>query len=306
MNERVTTSSVADRLDAWSASTTWTVLAAAGLALITADRAFPTVGMGPLFIPLIALTGWRLGLRASCFVTVVACLLNIFPHHVHELGLAPNVAVARGIIRLSAYVFTVAVIHALRRAYDRERVRATHDALTAALNRAAFERELETRLNAHEAGDRAVAMAMIDVDDFKRINDAHGHSAGDHVLRELTAAATSALDGRGWLYRIGGDEFAAVMPVASIAAGRLAIEHLHQNLSAILAQSLYPVTVSMGALIFQPDPSLDRATLMHEADIHMYAGKAAGKGQVRVATLRPTGIAASHQIPTDAVPLPTA
>lgn len=306
MNERITTSSLADRLDAWSAWTTWTVLAVAGLALITADRAFPTVGMGPLFIPLIALTGWRLGLRASCFVTVLACLLNIFPHHVHELGLDPNVAIARGIIRLSAYVFTVAVIHALRRAYDRERVRATHDALTAALNRAAFERELETQLVAHGAGDRAVALGMIDVDDFKRINDTHGHSAGDHVLRELTTAATSALDGRGRLFRTGGDEFAVLMPVASVAAGRPAIERLHQNLSAILAQSLYPVTVSMGALIFRPDPSLDRATLMHEADGYMYAGKAAGKGQVRIATLHPTGISAIHPMTMDAVPLPTA
>ena len=129
----------------------------------------------------------------------------------HELGLDPNVAVARGIIRLSAYVFTVAVIHALRRAYDRERVRATHDALTGALNRSAFERELETLLDGRKPGDRAVALAMIDVDDFKRINDAHGHSAGDHVLRELTTAATSALNGRGWLYRCGGDEFAAVI-----------------------------------------------------------------------------------------------
>ena len=306
MNERVTTSSFADRLDAWSAWTTWTVLAAAGLALITADRAFPSVGMGPLFIPLIALTGWQLGLRASCFVTVVAYLLNIFPHHVHELGLDPNVAVARGIIRLSAYVFTVAVIHALRRAYDRERVRATHDGLTGALNRSAFERELETRLNAHEAGDRAVALVIIDVDDFKRINDTRGHSAGDHVLRELTTAATSILDGRGLLYRTGGDEFAVLMPVASIAAGRPAIERLHQNLSAILGQSLYPVTVSMGALIFQPDPSLGRATLMHETDGYMYEGKASGKGQVRIETLRPAGISAIHPILTDAMPLPTA
>jgi hypothetical protein len=62
----------------------------------------------------------------------------------------------------------------------------------------------------------------------------------------------------------------------------------------------------MGALIFRPDPSLDRATLMHEADVHMYAGKAAGKGRVRVATLRPVGISAIHPIPIGAVPLPTA
>ncbi|WP_187278635.1 GGDEF domain-containing protein [Methylobacterium sp. WL64] len=304
MRKLVTTNSLADRLDAWSACTTWTVLATCGLALIRADYLFPTVGMGPLFIPLIALAGWRLGLRASCFVTVLACLLNIFPHHVHEVGLNPEVAIARGIIRFSAYGFTVAVIHALRRAYDRERVRATHDALTNALNRAAFERELETLLDGREPGDHAVALAMIDVDDFKRINDTHGHGAGDHALRELTAAATSALHGRGRLYRLGGDEFAALMPIASTAAGQPAIERFHQNLSAALGQSRYPTTVSMGGLVFQPSPSLGRAALMHEADGHMYACKASGKDRVRIAVLRPIAITNTDPMPTGAELLP--
>lgn len=304
MSELVKTNNLADRLDAWSVWTTWTVLATGGLVLISADHLFPAVGMGPLFIPLIALAGWRLGVRASCFVTVLGCLLNIFPHHVHEVGLNPDVAIARGIIRFSAYGFTVAVIHALRRAYDRERVRATHDALTNALNRAAFERELETLLDGREPGDRGVALVMIDVDDFKRINDTHGHGAGDHVLRELTAAATSALHGRGRLYRLGGDEFAALMPIASTAAGRPAIERFHQDLSTALGQSWYPTTVSMGGLVFQPGSSLDRAELMHEADGHMYAGKAAGKGRVRVAALRPIATANTDPEPTGAELLP--
>ncbi|SFM48508.1 GGDEF domain-containing protein [Methylobacterium pseudosasicola] len=304
MSELVQTSNLADRLDAWSAWTTWTVLAAGGLALISADRIFPAVGMGPLFIPLIALAGWRLGLRASCFVTIIACFLNIFPHHVHEVGLNPDVAVARGIIRFSAYGFTLAVIHALRRTYDRERVRATHDALTNALNRAAFDRELETLLDAREPGDRAVALAMIDVDDFKRINDTHGHGVGDHVLRELTAAATSALHGRGRLFRLAGDEFAALIPIASTAAGRPTIERFHQELSAALGQSRYPTTVSMGGLVFQPSSLLDRAALMHEADGHMYAGKAAGKGRVRIAAPWPVAIANTDPVPTGAELVP--
>lgn len=96
MSELVKTNNLADRLDAWSVWTTWTVLATGGLVLISADHLFPAVGMGPLFIPLIALAGWRLGVRASCFVTVLGCLLNIFPHHVHEVGLNPDVAIARG------------------------------------------------------------------------------------------------------------------------------------------------------------------------------------------------------------------
>jgi diguanylate cyclase (GGDEF)-like protein len=106
----------------------------------------------------------------------------------------------------------------------------THDALTNALNRAAFEQELETVLDGREPGDRAVALAMIDVDEFKRINETHGHGAGDYVLRELTSAAASARRGRGRFDRLGGDEFVALMPIASTAAGQPAIDRFHQDL----------------------------------------------------------------------------
>jgi diguanylate cyclase (GGDEF)-like protein len=106
----------------------------------------------------------------------------------------------------------------------------THDALTNALNRAAFEQELETVLDGREPGDRAVALAMIDVDEFKRINETHGHGAGDYVLRELTSAAAGARRGRGRVDRLGGDEFAALMPIASTAAGQPAIDRFHQDL----------------------------------------------------------------------------
>lgn len=300
MDERVAKADLAERIDAWPAWAAVAILAVASLTLVAADHAFPSVGMGPLYIPLIALAGWRLGLRASCAVAVLASFLNIFPHYVPEIGLDPATAIARGIIRFSAYAFTIAGILALRRSYDRERIRATHDPLTGALNRAAFDRKIEALLDGHAAGTDVVGLAMLDVDDFKRINDIHGHAAGDHVLRTLTNCATQALDGRGHLYRLGGDEFAIVMPLASISADHRPIEQVHRVLAASLGRSLHPATVSMGALIFRPEPSLDRAALMHEADRHMYLSKLAGKGQVRIATLKPTSTSAFHA-PADAL-----
>ena len=305
MNERASSNGLADRLDAWSPWTTATVLAAAALVLISVDRVFPSVGMGPAYLPLIALAGWRLGLGASCCVAVLAGLLNLLPHDTHELGINAGVAVARGVVRASAYAFTVALIHALRRAYDRERTRATHDALTGTLNRAAFEREMENLLGGQQAGERAIGLALIDLDDFKRVNDTHGHGAGDHVLGALTAAATTALDGRGHLFRIGGDEFAVLLPLASIAMGRPAIERLHEDVSLALGRSLYPSTISMGSLVFQPRPSFDRAALMLGADRLLYEIKAGGKGRVRVATL-PSVQRAVEPVPMDAWPLPAA
>ena len=298
MDERATKGNLTERIDAWPSWAAVTILAAAGLTLVTADHAFPSVGMGPLYIPLIALAGWRLGLRASCAVAVLASFLNIFPMHVHELGLDPGVAVARGVIRFSAYAFTIAVIFALRRAYDRERIRATHDPLTGALNRTAFDREIEALLDSHKTGADAIALAMIEVDDFKRINDTHGHAAGDHVLRVLTASATRALGGMGQLYRLGGDEFAVVLPLPSISTARHAVERVHRTLSVDLGRSFPSATISMGALVFQPDLSLDRTVLLHEADRHIYLGKLAGKGCVRIATRRPVDALGVH-LPAD-------
>lgn len=304
MHERITAGSFTDRLDTWSSWATATVLTTGMLALVTADRAFPAVGMGPMYIPLIALAGWRLGLRASCLVAAVASLLNIFPHHVHELGLDPTVAAARGVMRFGVYAFIVALVHALRRAYDRECVRASRDGLTGALNRATFERQAKAMLSGHKAAGSALALALIDVDDFKRINDAHGHGAGDHVLRALTAAATSALDGRSILARLGGDEFAVLMPIASITEGEGAVERLHRDLSAVLAWSVHPITVSTGAVLFHPSSSFDWAALMHEADQHMYAVKTSGKARVRVATvLRSAGASASNPAPVHLRPI---
>lgn len=261
--------------------TTWIVLAVATCGLIGIDRAFPQVGMGPAYIPLIALAGWRLGLAPACAVALGAAFLNIFPHHVTE-AVSPGVALARGILRLGTYVFVVALIASLRRSYDRERAAARRDYLTGAFARAAFDERAVALSSSTVPGRDALAIVLIDVDSFKSINDRHGHAAGDDTLRTLVRSAATALGKDDCLGRLGGDEFAAILCAATVGEARRRIETFHRVLSDGLARADVPVTASIGARIFRPSVHADVAAAMRDADRAMYEAKASGPGALRI------------------------
>ena len=96
---------VVDRLDAVSRTATWIALAVASLAFIVFDWMVPEVGTGPLYLPLIALAGWRLGPREAWAVAVAAAFLNILPLHGIDAGMSPLAATVRGLARFGAYAF---------------------------------------------------------------------------------------------------------------------------------------------------------------------------------------------------------
>nr|WP_137827502.1 GGDEF domain-containing protein [Methylobacterium sp. L1A1] len=267
--------------DHWSARTTWIVLAASTGALIGIDRAFPLVGMGPAYIPLIALAGWRLGLAPACLVALGAAFLNIFPNHVAE-AVPLAVALARGILRLSTYAFIVALTVSLRRSYERERAAAQRDDLTGALARAAFDERAAAMTSLTAQGRNALAVVVIDVDGFKGINDRHGHAAGDDTLRALATSAAAALSKNDCLGRLGGDEFAAILCAATVSEAHHRVEALHRALSEGLARAEVAVTVSMGACILGSGALADVAAVMRDADRSMYNAKASGPGAYRI------------------------
>ena len=109
--------------------------------------------------------------------------------------------------------------HGLREAYDRARLDALRDGLTGLGNHRAFQEELDEQIAVAREQDRPFALLFVDVDDLKKTNDAHGHAAGDRLLRATAGIITSNV--RRWDrgFRIGGDEFAVVL-IDCDAAGR--------------------------------------------------------------------------------------
>ncbi|GLS72767.1 GGDEF domain-containing protein [Methylobacterium brachiatum] len=276
----------------------WAVLTAAGLALATIDRMVPGIGMGPAYIPLIVLAGWRLGPAVACGVALAAALLNVLPALPEEAALPPAVAVARAFLRLGTYAFVVFATCTLRRAYDREREAARQDALTGALNRIAFEDHAQAVLSTRRGGRHVVVMA--DLDGFKALNDREGHAAGDEVLRRVVAAAGATLSHGERIARLGGDEFAFLLQAETDALAAVRAEALHQSLVHALAGR--GVGASMGAIVLAAGSGESLAAALRASDALMYAAKAGGKGGLRLGSLPPT-VRASPEPDAAAIPM---
>lgn len=144
------------------------------------------------------------------------------------------------------------------------------DGLTDLGNRRAFEEELDAAVRVAVRKGRPVALCLLDVDLFKQINDAHGHPAGDAVLR---AVADVIRQGRAGdrAFRIGGDEFAVIMPDSTRAGARIVGNRIAMSLAASAADGI-PVTISVGVADLGSGSSSEE--LYRAADAALYTAKA--------------------------------
>jgi diguanylate cyclase (GGDEF)-like protein len=144
------------------------------------------------------------------------------------------------------------------------------DPLTGLGNRRHFHERLETELDRAERENGVFALCLIDVDDFKRVNDELGHEAGDDVL---VAVAAQLRDG-GESFRLGGDEFAILLPAHDERAALDVARRVAERVAGAA------VTVSIGVAAF---PRTERNELQRTADRALYGAKADGKNRVRAA-----------------------
>ena len=157
---------------------------------------------------------------------------------------------------------------------------ALHDPLTGLPNRSFLKERLETAILAAERDLRPCAVLVMDMDNFKEVNDRLGHHVGDQLLREVAARLRGTLRKADMVARLGGDEF-AVVPFGATDAPRAALiaEKILQALDAPVVIDDTPITpaVSIGVASF-PQHAEDAAALMRRADVAMYAAKRARSG----------------------------
>lgn len=178
----------------------------------------------------------------------------------------------------------LAIESAERRARADELYRQSReDGLTGLPNRRDFtERMAEERRRAQTFGE-ALCIVMIDIDHFKRVNDAHGHAAGDQALIEVARRLRSALRPGDLVARLGGEEFAALLPHATTNEATTLCERLREAVAessiAINGKSVtMDVTISVGCTRHVPPESTDAA--LSRADARLYAAKRAGRNCV--------------------------
>ncbi len=163
------------------------------------------------------------------------------------------------------------------------REQALRDPLTGLHNRRALDERFSREAAAHAATGRPLALVLLDIDHFKRINDSAGHAAGDAVLRELAALMQQGLRSGDSVFRVGGEEFALLLPGASVeqAAQRLAL--LRQALAATALRSA-PAAVTFSAGVAECGRHGDTLdALLRAADRALYEAKDGGRDRVVVA-----------------------
>ena len=167
---------------------------------------------------------------------------------------------------------------------------ALHDPLTGLANRTLFFDRLNQAMLAAGRDRKRVALVMMDVDRFKAINDAYGHLVGDQVLRKLAMRLAFPLRASDTIARIGGDEFAWILPqVASRdSAARIVRKLLRTQVgNLVVGPQLIEVRVSTGMALY-PDDGQDINSLMRNADVALYAAKRKDRADRPVVT--PTGV----------------
>jgi len=208
-------------------------------------------------------------------LALAACALTLW------LFVEPGLRIAMFVGTTAIVGVATAVVVALRAEVlalvERLREQATLDALTGAANRWEFERRLLEELQRVDRTGGNCALVVFDIDHFKRVNDSFGHAAGDEALRAIAREARAAKRRTDFFARIGGEEFALILPDTDADGAFVMAEALQRAVAA--AGLTHPVTLSVGVT--------DRATsgaaatdLLAGADAALYAAKRQGRDRI--------------------------
>ena len=195
-------------------------------------------------------------------------------HRERSVGMLGIASATRAGLTAKEHAFLMAIADQLAVSVDQvqEHIReARTDFLTGLANRHEFDRFLRNEMSRAERFDTPLALALIDVDGLKSINDRHGHRAGDEALRTLGATLKRAVRSLDLAARIGGDEFAIVMPQTSVEAAAEVVRRLQDGIGQIQLKAGISVSVSAGTMAWTRGQPAEEFIAM--ADQHLYADK---------------------------------
>lgn len=154
---------------------------------------------------------------------------------------------------------------------------ATTDSLTSVWNRGAIMGLIKDEINQYTSNQRSFCVVLFDIDDFKKVNDVHGHAVGDEVLIEITKLAKKTIRDMDCLGRYGGEEFLVLLPNTTLEIAKTVVEDILDNLRITnLSSKLLPIRISAG-LVEYKNATIDE--LLQRADELLYKSKRNGKDQ---------------------------
>lgn len=249
------------------------------LLVYAANQLTPSaVKLGTFYLVPVLFVTWYEGVLLGALFTVGAMTLRLAT----DLQQEPGTPLTIGLLnQLSFAVVSGVAIFAfahVRRTQLQLSEMATHDSLTHVLNARVFGERLGQELERNRRYFRPLAVLYLDLDNFKSVNDTHGHQTGDAVLRLVADAIRRTVRQPDLVGRMGGDEFAILMPETDSAEADAVAQRLAQNIANAFRGSP-TVTASIG-VVSCADTKVDSDDVLRSADQAMYEAKRAGKNRV--------------------------
>jgi diguanylate cyclase (GGDEF)-like protein len=194
------------------------------------------------------------------------------------------------LVMVIVFVLTVIVLRPIIRSLLRqaELIEISHrDGLTGLYNHAFMKEQLETELQRAIRAERAMAVVMFDIDHFKQVNDAHGHLAGDQVLRQVASLANKCLRSGDSVARYGGEEFMLILPDTAREGALMGAERLRRMVAEEafdIENATLRVTISAGIACYTPGRHTSAQELVKAADSALYTSKRTGRNKVSITT----------------------
>ena len=229
----------------------------------------------------ISITTILLGCKAgylTAFLSALCWLVaDLAANHAYSNDLIPYWNTA---VRLGYFIAHTVLLSAIISSRDKMRNMAFHDPLTGASNWRFFEETVRRSLSEMRRSRKPITLSYIDLDNFKQVNDTFGHETGDEVLKTVVESIQNSIRPSDLLARMGGDEFALLLPDTNSENSRPVLSRIAENFNSLMTAQKYPVTMSIGAVSFNTPP-ISVEAMVQQADELMYAVKKAGKNNIK-------------------------